>query len=126
MRASGLLDELPAITAVTVLGLGFIALGLGYSWFWVVWVAGFVSLVPITAILSETIGETDADDESLADEAEALDVLRERYAAGEINDAEFERRLDALLGTETVDEARDRVDDGRSERGRADPERERA
>ncbi|MFB6360564.1 MAG: SHOCT domain-containing protein [Halobacteriales archaeon] len=126
MRASGLLDELPGITAVTILGLGFIVLGLGYSWFWVVWVAGFVSLVPITAILSEAIGEADTDEASPADEAEALEVLRERYAAGEIDDAEFERRLDALLGTETVEEARDRVDDGRSERGSADPERERA
>ncbi len=126
MRTSGLLDELPAITAVSILGLGFIVLALGYSWFWVVWVAGFVSLVPITAILSEAIGEADSEEASPADEAGALEVLRERYAAGEIDDAEFERRLDALLGTETVEEARDRVEHDRSERGRADPERERA
>jgi uncharacterized membrane protein len=126
MRTSGLLDELPAITAVSILGLGFIVLGLRYSWFWVVWVAGFVSLVPITAILSEAIGEPDSGETSPADEAEALEVLRERYAAGEIDEVQFERRLDALLGTETVEEARDRVEHARSERGRADPEREQA
>jgi uncharacterized membrane protein len=126
MRTSGLLDELPAITAVSILGLGFIVLGLGYSWFWVVWVAGFVSLVPITAILSEAIGEPDSGETSPADEAEALEVLRERYAAGEIDEVEFERRLDALLGIETVEEARDRVEHARSGRGRADPEREQA
>lgn len=126
MRVSGLLDELPALAAVAVLGLGFIVLALGYSWFWVVWVVGFVSLVPITAIVSEAIADADSGEESPADEAEALEVLRERYAAGEIDDAEFERRLDALLGTETVEEARDRVEDRRPDRGRVDPERERS
>ena len=38
-----------------------------------------------------------------SDDAEdALEVLRRRYAAGELSDAEFERRLETLVSTETV------------------------
>ncbi|XVH32511.1 SHOCT domain-containing protein [Haloferacaceae archaeon DSL9] len=37
---------------------------------------------------------------------DALDTLRGRYARDELTDAEFERKLDRLLRTETVDDAR--------------------
>ncbi|MBP1923602.1 hypothetical protein J2751_002647 [Halorubrum alkaliphilum] len=50
---------------------------------------------------------TDADTESTAD---ALDTLRDRYASGDLGDEEFERKLEALLETETPDEARRRVE----------------
>ena len=36
---------------------------------------------------------------------DALAVLRERYARGELTEAEFERRLEALLETETIGQA---------------------
>lgn len=126
MRVRGIVDDLPALTSVAVLGFGFIALGLGYSWFWVVWVVGFVSLVPITAILTDRLADRTQEAPTESDEAEALDVLRERYAAGELDEAEFEHRLDALLGTETVEEAQERVDDGsRGDRHRTEAEGER-
>ena len=36
------------------------------------------------------------------DDESAIEVLRERYAAGELSDDEFERRLNALVETEDV------------------------
>ncbi|MEY7850432.1 SHOCT domain-containing protein [Natrarchaeobius sp. A-rgal3] len=46
---------------------------------------------------------TDADEESDdEDPNDALERLRARYADGELSDAEFERRLEILLETETV------------------------
>ena len=31
-------DDIPAVLSILVLGAGFAALFLGYSWFWAVWV----------------------------------------------------------------------------------------
>ncbi|ADQ66078.1 hypothetical protein C499_10194 [Halogeometricum borinquense DSM 11551] len=60
-----------------------------------------------------TQGQESASYEPTEDET-AIARLRERYAAGEIGDEEFERRLDALLQTEDLtgdksDRARTRV-----------------
>ncbi|MFP8954716.1 hypothetical protein ACLI4Z_17390 [Natrialbaceae archaeon A-arb3/5] len=63
---------------------------------------------------STTDRETDRQD----DEAGALDVLRERYARGELSEAAFERKTEQLLRTETVDDAVDYVDDEQPRDGR--------
>ena len=42
---------------------------------------------------------------------EALATLRDRYARGELDEAEFERKVEALLETETPESARDRIRD---------------
>lgn len=39
---------------------------------------------------------------------DALAALRERYARGELTDEQFERKLDRLLDTETIEAAEDR------------------
>jgi hypothetical protein len=57
-------------------------------------------------------------------DVDALTVLRQRYARGEIGDAEFDRRLDRLLGTEALEEARERTRherERRRERERGEP-----
>jgi len=50
--------------------------------------------------------------------AEALATLRDRYARGNLSEPEFERRLERLLETESVDEARTHLD--RDETARLD------
>lgn len=68
---------------------------------------GFVFGSDLLGELLTTLREpTDesADDERIpeAESADALERLRTRYADGELSDAEFERRLEVLLETETA------------------------
>ncbi|AEH37039.1 SHOCT domain-containing protein [Halopiger xanaduensis] len=53
-----------------------------------------------------------------SDRRDALETLRDRYAAGELTDEQFERKLERLLHTETLEDVADWVED-RSARGRA-------
>jgi len=119
-------DDIPAVLSILVLGAGFAALFLGYSWFWAVWVFGFVVLVPLAAILlgddEEERGRDRGDDaERRADSQErpeskqdALDLLRERYARGEMTDEQFERKVERLLETETPEAAEAAVSERRA------------
>lgn len=65
----------------------------------------------LTAIIIGVLGfaylKTDIDQNSsdTDPQQDALTILRERYARGEIDQDEFERRLDDLLETETVEQA---------------------
>ena len=90
-------------TLVFLVGFGLLALGV--PWFWIAFPVGFGGLLPAALGLTTLYRERRATaDQSTAAE-DALDALRERYARGEIDDAEFEHRLDALLETESVDDA---------------------
>ena len=106
----GSLFELPLLTAVD---------------FWVIFVIGFAVVVPLVSLLrgrdddagpdgSRRDGRDDtervADAGAEEDVDSALDRLRDRYARGDLSEAQFERKLEALLETETPEDARERLD----------------
>ena len=102
-----------------------------------VFVIGFFILIPSIWILGEQFPLVAAEDDP-ADRAATGGVdadstgvdhpvatLRERYATGEIDEAEFERKLDRLLATEDVDERFDEVGSDGSSIAEASERRER-
>ncbi|MFC7135592.1 SHOCT domain-containing protein [Halobaculum litoreum] len=132
-RTRDLVDAAPGIIAVATLAIVALTAILGFgSLVPIVAVVGWLLLTPLSAILGEVLvpDETDAqparqsDPEPARDAAtDPVDRLRRRYAAGDIDEEEFERRLDLLLDTEGVDAAtaRERV---RQRDRDADAERE--
>lgn len=117
-------DRAVPVAALLVLGVGFVGMFLSIEWFWMVWVLGFAVVVPMLAVLlgvddeeeptSGPAGKTtrdagDASEYRGTDEtgADALETLRERYARGDLTDAQFERKLERLLETETVEDLED-------------------
>ena len=119
-RTRDLVDAAPGVIAIGTLGVVALAAVLGFgNAVPVVAVLGWLFLTPLSAILGEVLVP---DDESATEPtpdpaaesrpaSDPVDRLRERYAAGDIDEDEFERRLDLLLDTEGVDAetARDRV-----------------
>jgi uncharacterized membrane protein len=116
---SGRLYLLTPLFAVATLPIGVLtALFVGLVPAAVVFVVGWLLLVPVTAILfggemmsgpvsgeleaemEAAITGSDSDDRTSKDPVE---VLRQRYARGEISDADLERGLEALLETEGLD-----------------------
>jgi uncharacterized membrane protein len=115
-------DRLTPLFAVVTLPLGILAFMFS-SWqaAAVVFVVGWFLLVPASAILlgpswdeeMEQVAEFQEASERLDGESgggettqtDPVDELRDRYARGEIDEAEFERRLEGLLETEDVDAA---------------------
>ena len=93
----------PGIALVLVLTLGLSALtavlSLGVLPA-VVTIVGWFIVAPVLAIL--TYYDDEADDADVESD-DPVAALRERYARGELTEAEFERRLDQLLETENVE-----------------------
>ncbi len=139
----------PVVGAVALLVLGA---GLGSLFgvpllaaveFWLIFTIGYAVVVPLTSLLRGRSDDGDGASRDRRDDAErvadaaahddpdegvdaALDRLRDRYASGELSEAQFERKLETLLETETPEDARERLDrerDGSDARG-GDTERE--
>jgi len=92
-----------------------------------VFITGFFLLIPLVWLLGDDfplVASSDGSTDTAATERPIAE-LRDRYATGEIDEAEFERKLDRLLATEDLDERFDRVEsDGSASRG-SDAGRER-
>ena len=117
------LKSWPGIAMVLVVTIGLATLGgvlsLG-ALPAVVLVIGWFIVAPVLAILTY-YEDDEADDDAATDDPVA--TLRERYARGELTEAEFERRLDQLLETERT--GRSARVDGTRERGERERVRER-
>ncbi|WP_164471801.1 SHOCT domain-containing protein [Halosimplex salinum] len=117
------LDALVEVVAVATLPMAaFAAVFLGGEAAAVVAIVGWFLLVPLLSVLSDHVElGTEASTESTANERadagdDALQRLRDRYAAGELDDVEFERRLERLVETEDLEIRSDATLDGTDER----------
>lgn len=126
------------IVSVLVTGIWLAALLLGFEWWLPFMLFGYIALIPIVSMLfdeedeEETTPvdwETDSEETATTDRTnsrsardgsteDALETLRDRYARGELTDDQFERKLERLLETETLEDAEDRYrrDHGAAER----------
>ncbi|PSP16251.1 SHOCT domain-containing protein [Halobacteriales archaeon QH_10_67_13] len=136
-------SRLTPLLAVVTLPAGILAaIELGPSAALVVFVVGWLLLVPVSALavgpnpargveaaiegtiereVGRSIGE-----ESISERDDPLETARRRYARGEIDETELERRLAALLETEAVDPAEEEAVERTIERIETEPERSRA
>lgn len=106
------------IAAMVVTGTWLAMLMLGFpSSIWLAFMLfGYIVVVPVVAILFEEESEPGRDREvelppvrsDEKREESALERLRRRYAEGELTDEQFERKLERLLETETLEDLEDR------------------
>ena len=118
----GVGEAVTAVVALAVLPAGILTgLFVGVTAAVAVVAVGYLFVLPATAVVLSALGlfATEPEDwengeppvtEPTASEADApsndadpLADLRERYARGDIDDVEFERKLDRLIQTEDVD-----------------------
>jgi len=66
--------------------------GIGIGWFWIIF---FLVFVIIVWFVVRSINQNNADRPT--DQRSALDILKERYARGEINKQEYEEKKKDLL-----------------------------
>jgi hypothetical protein len=139
----------PVVSAVA---LGVLGAGLGSLFglpvlnlidFWVIFAIGYAVVVPLVSLLRgqtggtsrssgsadrerrERVTDTAGSGDTAAEGVDAaLDHLRDRYARGDLSDEQFERKLEALLETETPEDARARVGQTAGSDARDDTDRE--
>jgi len=118
-------ENATGVASTIVTGLWLAALLSGQDWWLAALLFGYVVVVPLVALLFGDEEDRDewwddwwSDEDERADEPseerldsdgqEALDVLRQRYAEGDLTDEQFERKLDRLLEVETLEDLEDR------------------
>lgn len=92
--------------------------GYGFGWGWFMMAFGGVLWIAILAVLVWALirwweGRTPVSGPSGSASPSALDILRQRYARGEIDTATFEQMRERLQATEQVPEIKQRVPQSR-------------
>lgn len=109
LGGDSLTSTVQSVVTAATLTLAFVLLAVGWPYWWIVFVVGFAAVYPLASTLAgryeARAGEADAAETGDDERTDALDALRERYASGEIDEAEFERRVERLLETESVPDA---------------------
>ena len=130
------------IASTVVTGVWLAAMFLNFDWWLAALLFGYIVVVPVVAMLfGDEEEESDIEewwDDSWArasetekpkepDEETPLETLRQRYAAGELTDEQFEHKLEQLLETETIEDVEDRAvrERKRLQEQRREAERER-
>ncbi|WP_410766255.1 SHOCT domain-containing protein [Haloferax sp. DFSO60] len=110
------LEQLVAgVIMALVFLVGFGLLALGNPWFWIAFPVGFAGVLPAAMALVRLYESRQREEAEATDETEdALATLRRRYATGELSEEAFEQKVERLLETETVADAR-KVTDSRRE-----------
>lgn len=103
-----LTETVENLVAVGTLPLGILtALFVGWKPSVVVFVVGWLLLLPAVNIVGDFLGtytdESSSEDESDVEPTDPLTELKQRYALGEIDDVEFERKVAKLVETEDVE-----------------------
>ena len=119
-------ENASGIAAVLVTGTWLALLMLDFpSEIWLaVMLFGYIAVIPVVSMLFDEEEETEIDqppaDDAEGESEDALERLRRRYAEGELTDEQFERKLDRLLETETLEDAEDARMRQRTERESGD------
>ena len=129
-------ENATGVVLTLVTGIWLAALFLDQGWWLSFMLFGYVVLVPMTALLfdddtsveewwGDDAERTESSDPATATDEDALATLRERYARGELTDEQFERKVERLLETETLDDAVDANLAAAADDRDPEPERER-
>ncbi len=127
-------ENITSATALIIIGLSVIAYGLSVPYTWLFFVVGLFVVVPLVGMLfgaddwrewdplkdefwedifgeeSETEPTAPTSDDTTSKE-DALTTLRDRYARGELTDEQFERKLNLLLETESMEDIEQRFNE---------------
>ncbi|MBS3760847.1 SHOCT domain-containing protein [Halodesulfurarchaeum sp.] len=111
-------ENLTEVVSVSVTGIWLGALFTGQDWWLPFMLIGYIIIVPMTALVfgdREEIAEWWEDEDVTipedTNETDPVETLKNRYAAGEISDAEFERKLERLLEIEESESTTAEYDD---------------
>lgn len=85
-----------SLVSAGVLVVAFGAMAVGIEWFWLAFPLGYGAVLP--AAISYTKARTERTSEPAT--ADPLASLKQRYVDGDIDEATFERELEARLGDE--------------------------
>jgi hypothetical protein len=130
MDSTGSSQSISGVVTMLTLAVAFGGMFAGVPYWWAAFVVGFGFVLPAVSMLggsdaaeSSSSTQAGAEPEPATDDRrrepskqDAMETLRERYAQGELSEEQFEAKLERLLETETLENARDTVDRTRRRR----------